>query len=132
MHAEPAEPWNMARSAACSRPVGTLGLYTLDTGQDHTLYLDGLHGADHQDGLHHPGPQATQQAFGAVQAAGGVPCVVTQELKHPKPEGQDQMLSKEGRGGVLVSDTPWETRTRLKRNAMWICGSDFVCLRKIT
>lgn len=49
-------------------------------------YLDGFHGADHQHGLQDAGAEPTQQASGAVQAAGLVPDVVAEELKHPEPE----------------------------------------------
>lgn len=48
--------------------------------------LDSFHRTHHQNGLHHPGTKPTQQAPGAVQAAGLVLCAVAEIFKHSKPE----------------------------------------------
>lgn len=53
------------------------------------LYLDGLHGTDHQNSFHHPGTEPAQQASGAVQSTRLIPGTVTEELKHTKPEEEE-------------------------------------------
>ncbi|KAG7259142.1 hypothetical protein CRUP_020679 [Coryphaenoides rupestris] len=66
-------------------------------------YLNGLHGADDDDGLHHPGAEATQQAPGAVQAAGGVP-----RMNAPSPRGGGSYRVQTDRlhhGGQSVNGT---------------------------
>ncbi len=57
-------------------------------------YLDGFHGTDHQNSLHHPGSEPTHQASGAVQPTGLILCMVAEELKHPKPEEQNRASSE--------------------------------------
>lgn len=67
--------------------IDTVALYIFE-GQlrwASVTHLDCFHWADHQNSLHDPGSKPTQQAFGAVQSTGLILGVVTEELKHPKP-----------------------------------------------
>lgn len=68
-------------------------------------YLDGFHGTDHQNSLHYPGSKPTEQAFGAVQSTGLIPCTVAEELKHPKPEEQNRASGELWEIFGLVTET---------------------------